>query len=152
MRRDCWTGLAVLLSLAPAVWGDAADSLAEHRRLWRDAALDGYEYGYHKFCECTPETPPETLVTVIDGEVVNVRHRPHGFDRVIQADPREIEWYWTVEQLFDLVDSALERGDRVSVEYDETLGFPTRLYIDRDADAIGDELDLQLTRLEPVGD
>lgn len=152
MRRDALAVLGALLVVAAAAWGDDADVLAEHRELWRNAALESYEYRYLKFCECTPETPPETRVSVRDGTVVDVRHQPHGYERLIGADPRDFQWYWTIEQLFELVDSGLERGAEVRVEYDAALGFPTRLYIDRDADRIGDEIDLRLTRVEPLAE
>jgi hypothetical protein len=142
-------GAALLGSFAVA--GAAEDrALAEHRRLWEAANLDAYVYAYNKYCECHAETPPETFVSVRSGEVVDVRHQPFGYDHYVQAEPRNFQWYWTVEQLFELAESAIARGSEVSVEYDGTLGYPTRLYIDHDADLIGDELDLRLTRLDPL--
>jgi hypothetical protein len=142
----CW----LLLSAAAAV--AAEQELEENRERWRAAAVGDYEYGYNKFCECHRDTPPETLVTVRDGNVVGVRHRPFGFDHEVEAEQRNLEWYWTVEGLFDLVQTALERGVEVRAAYDPTLGFPTHVFIDYDAGMIGEELDLRLTRLEPLAE
>lgn len=119
--------------------------LAASRSAWRAAALADYEYGYRKFCECHPDSPPETVVTVRAGKVVGVRHRPVGFTNEVQAEPRNLQFYWTVDGLFDLVDAALARGVTVRASYDAMLGYPTQVYIDYDANFIGDELDVRLT-------
>lgn len=130
----------------PAASASADPELDAARARWQRAALSSYEYGYHKFCECHRESPPETVVTVADNAVTSVRHRPAGSTVEVPALDR-IEYYWTVEGLFDLVGSALERGVQVRVDYDPALGYPREIYIDYDADFIGDELDLRLTRV-----
>jgi hypothetical protein len=127
---------------------DGADEQAAHER-WRAANLLDYEYGYQKFCECHPDTPPETIVTVRAGEVVGVRHRPHGTDVEVPA-PRNLEYYWTIDGLFALLQSARERGAEVRVQYHDTLGYPLTLYVNYDRELIGDELELNLTRVEPL--
>ena len=148
----CRLGLSASVGLLLAVPGlaQADASLDAARALWRQARLERYEYGYHKFCECHPETPPETVVSVRDGAVVGVRHRPVNSTVEVPAEPKNLEFYWTVDDLFALVASALERGAQVRVAYDVTLGFPRQLYIDYDADFIGDELDLKLTTVIPI--
>ena len=115
------------------------------RSRWDAAALTSYEYGYQKYCDCHPEAPPETVVTVRDGEVVGVRHRPVNYTEEVPAEERNLQFYWTVDGLFDLVESAFRRGAQVRVDYHDTLGYPTQIYIDYDLDFIGDELDLRLT-------
>ena len=61
------------------------------------------------------------------------------------AADKNFEYYWTVDGLFGLIASALERGVQVRAAYDAELGFPREVYIDYDANFIGDELDLRLT-------
>jgi hypothetical protein len=141
--------LAVAMVVWPAASVSADPELDAARARWQRAALASYEYGYHKFCECHRESPPETVVTVADNAVTRVRHRPAGSTVEVPALDR-IEYYWTVEGLFDLVGSALERGVEVRVDYDAALGYPREIYIDYDADFIGDELDLRLTRVAAV--
>lgn len=138
------TVIAIAAALvAPAAFADAELDAARGR--WQSASLGSYEYGYHKFCECHRESPPETTVTVRAGTVTGVRHRPSGSTTDVPAADKNFEYYWTVDGLFGAIASALERGVQVRAVYDAELGFPRELYIDYDADFIGDELDLRLT-------
>jgi hypothetical protein len=140
--------LHAALAAATAVAGLPAAADAEldgARARWRAAAAAEYEYGYHKFCECHRESPPETIVTVRAGSVVGVRHRPAGSPNEVPAADKNLEYYWTVEGLFDLIASAQQRAVEVRAVYDGPLGFPREVYIDYDAELIGDELDLRLT-------
>jgi hypothetical protein len=129
--------------LASAALADAELDAARAR--WERAALASYEYGYHKFCECHRESPPETTVTVRNSTVTGVRHRPAGSTTDVPAADKNFEYYWTVDGLFGVIASALERGVQVRAVYDGELGFPREIYIDYDANFIGDELDLRLT-------
>lgn len=126
-----------------AAFADADLDAAQAR--WQAAALTGYEYGYHKYCECHRDSPPETIVSVRDGKVVRVRHRPAGSTAEVPAADKNFDYYWTVEGLFRLIASALERGVSVRASYDAAQGFPREIYIDYDTEQIGDELDLRLT-------
>jgi len=134
---------AVAALLHMPVFADA--ELDGARARWRSAALTAYEYGYHKFCECHRESPPETVVTVRGGTVTGVRHRPAGSSVEVPAADKNFQYYWTVDGLFELIASAQERGVQVRASYDATLGFPREVYIDYDANFIGDELDVRLT-------
>jgi hypothetical protein len=134
----------VLAAVTPAA---ADETLAAARARWAAANLRAYEYGYHKICACYPDKPPETLVRVRDGVVADVRHRHAGFDTDVRAEERNFDAYWTVDGLFDLVATALARASTVRVAYDDAVGYPTQIYIDYDRDFIGDELELELTRV-----
>ena len=150
-RTAVLAGAAITgLGTVYAARADDAATLSERRSAWQQASLDSYVYAYNKYCECHPETPPETYVTVRAGEVVDVRHQPFGFDHYVQAEPRNFEWYWTIDQLFDLAANALERGSDVRLEFDAQLGYPTHVFIDHDRDLIGDEVDVRVTKLEPL--
>ena len=144
LGRVVITGLAAVAALAAARTTD----LATAREAWRAAAITDYEYGYRKYCECHPDAPPETIVTVRGGSPVGVRHRRP--DSPTDVPGRNPEVYWTIDGLFDLIDSAQRRGVTVRASYDSRLGFPTEVYIDYDADFIGDELDVRLTTVTPL--
>jgi hypothetical protein len=149
MRAPLAIVAALLVALPAAAHADAALDAA--RAKWRAAKLTSYEYGYHKFCECHRDAPPETVVSVRDGQVVNVRHRPVGSTTEVPAAAKNFEFYWTVDGLFDLIAAAQARRVDVRAEYDATTGYPTRIYIDYDPGLIGDELDLRLTGVAPLG-
>ncbi|HVY65222.1 MAG TPA: DUF6174 domain-containing protein [Gammaproteobacteria bacterium] len=142
------TALLLAAALPAAARADAALDAA--RAKWRTAKLTSYEYGYHKFCECHRDSPPETVVTVRDGKVVGVRHRPVGFTTEVPAAEKNFEYYWTVDGLFELIASALDRHVEVRAQYDATTGYPTQIYIDYDKNLIGDELDVRLTGVTPL--
>jgi len=144
LRAKLSAAVASLLALfsMPAF---ADEQLDAARARWQSAALPAYEYGYHKYCECHRESPPETIVTVTGGSVTRVRHRPAGSDVEVPAADKNFQYYWTVDGLFELIASALERGVQVRASYDAALGFPREVFIDYDADFIGDELDVRLT-------
>lgn len=154
-RWDSWCGRALRVAvlqaaalLAVTLPAAADETLEAARARWQAAGVGGsYEYGYRKHCECYQNGPPETLVTVRDGRVQDVRHRHAGSDTDVRAEARDFAAYWTVDGLFDVVASALERGSIVRVSYDAALGYPTKIFIDHDRDFIGDELDLELTRV-----
>ena len=134
---------AVALAAAMPALADAV--LDDARARWQSAALARYEYGYHKYCECHRESPPETVVTVNGDAVTGVRHRPAGSTIEVPAADKNFEYYWTVDGLFGLIAAALDRGVQVRAAYDAALGYPREIYIDYDADFIGDELDLRVT-------
>jgi len=146
MRSSTTIRVAVAaLALAGAIPALADTELDGARARWQSAALARYEYGYHKYCECHRDSPPETVVTVRDGAVTGVRHRPAGSTTEVPAADENFEYYWTVDGLFGLIASALERGVQVRAAYDTALGYPREIHIDYDADFSGDELDLRLT-------
>jgi hypothetical protein len=139
-------GLSTLFALAANI--ALADAELDGARMrWAAAELRGYEYGYHKFCECHRDSPPETTVTVRDGKVVGVRHRPVGSATEVPAADKNLDYYWTVDGLFALIASAQQRGVEVRAQYDSALGYPREVFIDYDSDFIGDELDVRLTRV-----
>jgi hypothetical protein len=147
-------GLKVAAALLPmavlpsVVRADGALDAARAR--WHQAGLTSYEYGYRKFCECHRDSPPETVVSVRDGKVVGVRHRPVGFVNEVPAAEKNFEYYWTIDGLFDLLAAALERHVQVRVEYDAKLGYPSQINIDYDPKLIDDDLDLKLTTVTPL--
>jgi hypothetical protein len=144
--------LAIVAALAGGVAGlaSAAPTLDAARARWRQADLASYEYGYRKFCECHRDAPPETVVSVRDGKVVNVRHRPVGFTTEVPAAEKNFEYYWTVDGLFELLQSAFDRQVEVRAEYDAKLGFPIRIHIDYEKSSISDDLDLEITGVTPL--
>jgi len=118
------------------------------RALWQHAGLDQYVYGFNKFCECHRETPPETLVEVSRGAVTDVRHIMVKTGDTVPASARNFSLYWTVDDLFALLDRASQKDAIVRADFDAELGLPRRIFIDYLPDVVGDELDVRITRFE----
>jgi hypothetical protein len=142
--------IVVLLAAALPGLASADAALDAARARWRQAGLHSYQYGYRKFCECHRDAPPETVVSVRDGKVVDVRHRPVGFTNEVPAAEKNFEYYWTVDGLFELLETAFERHVEVRADYDAKLGFPTNIHIDYDKGSVSDDLDLELTGVSPL--
>jgi hypothetical protein len=106
------------------------EALERARARWATAGLETYSYRFVDDCgEC--EQLPMRLAVVWSGAVQD----PLG--RAV-----------SVEEAFALIERALERGADVDVTYDEALGYPTDLWIDREARAYDGGTHLLFSDLE----
>ena len=137
---------ALLLIAYPA----AAQDLDASRAVWRAANISNYEYSYQRVCECHPEESADTIVTVRDGVVVAVRYARPGYDEQVALEPEKLAWYRTIDDLFSLVATANASAATVRVSYDPQHGFPESIYIDYVTDLVGDEVELAVTRFDPL--
>jgi hypothetical protein len=145
LKRTAFHAAVIAVALRFALPALADANLDAARARWKSAAIANYEYGYNKYCDCHRESPPETVVTVRGGTVTGVRHRPVGTTVEVPAADKNLQYYWTVDGLFELIAAAQARGVQVRAAYDAELGFPREIYIDYDTNLIGDELDLRMT-------
>ena len=101
------------------------------RARWQAAALDTYTYRFLDDCgEC--DQLPEQSVVVWDGAVQDPLRRVSS-----------------VEEAFALIEQALSQGTDVDVTFDPELGYPTDLWIDREARAYDGGIHLAFSALEP---
>lgn len=142
------TAVGACLSLWAFAAGAGIEELDQHRAVWTAAGLEDYVYAYQKYCECNRDSPPATVVTVRAGRVARVHHEHADSARDVPAREGSLELYWTLDDLFALAANALEAGADVRVRYDAELGYPLELYVDYDAELVGDELDLRVTRFD----
>lgn len=90
--------------------------LAEARQLWAAAGYASYRYDFDDDCgECQPFSGE---VVVTDGEVVAPADR--GL---------------TIDEMFAAIERAVASGVPVEVTFDPQIGYPTDLWIDREARA-----------------
>lgn len=146
-RRKVCVVTSALLVAAVSV---AAQDLATSRAVWRAGKLSDYEYSYQRVCECHPDESADTIVTVRSGVVVGVRYARPGYDEQVALEPEKLGWYRTIEDLFSLVETAESAAATVRVSYDAERGFPRSIYIDYVTDLVGDEVELAVTRLDPL--
>lgn len=122
-------------------------SLARHQRLWVQQGIESYRYQLKINCFCPPEVTDPVIVEVSDGSVISVSYVATG----TPAETRYFEKYDTVDELFLVIDDALERkAAEISVTYDETLGLPTRIYIDFEKLALDDEIAYNVTEFQAL--
>lgn len=110
----------------PLIDTAALDALEAARSLWDSAGIDTYEYTYSRACECSEtEWGPNTVI-VVDGAVVGV-FGPSGA-------PVEASDY-TIDELFDLSEASIRRGEPSANEYQSELGYPFLVSLDVEAQA-----------------
>jgi hypothetical protein len=146
IRRE-FVAAVLVVGLLPAA-ADADEALELHRAVWAEAATTSYLYAYRKFCECHRDEPPQTFVEVSGGEVVDVYHVHADSDRRVPARDGSLSLYWTIPDLFALIEAAEARDVTFRADYDAELGYPLRVYIDYDAASVGEEIDVVLTAFE----
>lgn len=96
-----------------------AEALTQARARWDAAGLETYQFVYENDCgECDPQWAAPRPVVVWEGT---------SFD----GDRTGVD----VESLFARIETALAEGSDVEVSYDPDLGFPTEIWIDREARA-----------------
>ena len=129
--------LAAILLLASLACGDSTgpevDLLSEQRALWETLGLQDYAYDVQRVCFCLVREG--VRVTVMGGAVTGATDLATG--EVLE--PNEVQWYLTVDGLFDILQDAYDRNaHEVQVEFDPNRGYPTRIFIDY-SEMIADE-------------
>ena len=109
---------------------------ALERLRWEAAGIDRYTLDQEVVCFCPSEANVARL-TVVAGDVVDLVDADTG-----EPVPSELAGlYYTVDQLFDLVDDANARGAAtLEVDYDSALRFPASVVIDYDRSVADEEL------------
>ena len=104
-----------------------------------------YRYQLQRSCFCAPASRLEAVITVQGGELSAMTYVADG-----TAVPLgETRHFYTVDELFDLAEAALDEGaSRVQMSFDETLGYPTSLFIDQDLCTADEEINYVASDLE----
>ena len=140
--------LPLLLLAGCAIFGEDDDDLSEvaqQRRQWERLGIDAYEYDLTIFCFCPHVDPVRVQVradTVFSAILVETG-----------APVEESYRARTIDELFDIIEDAVaEEADQLDVEYDESYGHPTRIYIDYRITIIDEEMTFVAENLHPLRD
>lgn len=151
--RARWIAAPALLLAALAGCGLGDDdsfqnqNLAQARTLWDRKDVASYSYVLELQCFCAPASQLEPVrVTVQNGAVASVRYVETN-----ATAPSDIFGpYDTVEELFDLIQDAIDRdADLLQVGYDATYGFPHTINVDYESGGT-DQLLLFVTGFQPA--
>ena len=114
-----------------------------NRAVWRDAGYNDGRYAVEqeRRCECAP---PYRATAFIGANGVDSVAVPAS-----EPDGDAAEWAQTVEEAFALVGQAILESSALEVEYDPSLGYPTRIDIDWDVDVADEEVTWTLSDLRP---
>lgn len=100
------------------------DDVAAQERVWREAGLDSYRFGFQQQCFCVREQVQPVTVEVRDGRVERVLSSETGRD--LSNDPG-LRWH-TIADLFDLISEARTNAtEPLVVRYHPRLGYPMHI-------------------------
>jgi heat shock protein HslJ len=117
-----------------------AETLARYRGIWDAAGIDSYDFTLQIVTMMLDGT---YQISVVDGTPRSVE-RLEG-DLGPDVDLLEIaELPKTIDAVFDQLERELTSDD-FAAEFDDELGYPTHVLVDRIADAVDDELEFYIT-------
>lgn len=129
----------------PTGHGATLRDLEVARSHWAVSGPSGYEVRVWRSCECLPETTGPVTIRAADGLVESRVYTATGQP----VDARYAEYFPTVEGIFDLIGAAAREGAaRVEAEYHPALGYPIRVFIDRQREAVDDEVTYRLSNFQ----
>ena len=149
--------LAVVLSACNTIAnaGEPKSEVEQARDKWQSADVSHYKFELFISCFCVFNEDMPLLIEVRDGQIVSME-----FKSGKEIDPQLMELfkrYETIDKLFDGIESGFDfegddqgPADKVTVEYDATYGFPTKIDIDFIEQAIDDELYLSISGFEAL--
>ena len=124
--------------------GAVAADIAARREQWRAQGVASYEWRVAFSCECVLSGP--TTITVVDGVATEITNP------VIEVEPGDVAGFpLTVEALFEDALRTLADGGSVDATWDAATGLPRNMFLDRDRNAIDDELSVELVAFQASG-
>lgn len=157
MKKLLLLVLALVLSACTGIAnaGEPKSEVQQARDKWEAANISHYRFNVHISCFCVFVENMPLVVEVNNGEVVSMEYSTGN-----EIDPQLLELfnrYVTIDRLFDGIESGFDvegtdqgPADKVTVEYDATYGFPTKIDIDFVEEAIDDELYLSISGFEAL--
>lgn len=129
--------------------GALSDAEAEAKARWEQADVTDYTYAF--YTGCGERATGRFQVTVRGGEVTEVEGLDDpGRNLVEHLDLSDlVNIMLTVDGLWAEVERARSDADRVEVRADERYGYPARVDIDWQANAIDDEVCYEISDLVP---
>ena len=147
MKKLLLLMLTIVLAACSAV--QPKSDFDRARETWQDAKISHYRFNVFVSCFCVFNEDMPLIIEVKDGEVVSME-----FKSGKEIDAANLEYFQrfaTVDKLFEEIEKDQNgEADKVTVEYDATYGFPTKIDIDFIEQAVDDELYLTISNFEAI--
>jgi uncharacterized protein DUF6174 len=142
------TYLFIALALSACSMGGKSE-IQRNQQKWQDAGISHYRYNLFVGCFCVFNEDMPLVVEVQDGKVISMEYQS---GKEIEATSRELfDQYATIERIFSELEADIHgKADEVTVTYDPTYGFPTKVNIDFIKKAIDDEVALTVSNFEKL--
>jgi hypothetical protein len=122
--------------------GSKQSELDANRQKWATRGFRDYTFTHSMVCFCPVENP--MTLTVLNDSVVSAKVQRTG----AELNPR---WLKTINGLFDFIDRAIDEHAAVlEVEYDPSLGYPTRIIYDGSKNVADDEVTYTVSDLRAI--
>jgi len=116
--------------------------------LWQALEIKNYDFVYQVSCFCGISGPNPAKLSVRGGMVVKVQP---GDTAVVVGTTPAPSTYPTIDSLFVILENAQKNTPSgVTVEFDPTYHFPTRIFIDPIKNAVDDEVTYTIKSFSPV--
>lgn len=151
----------LLLFLLSISFLSSCDSIADDRKendfkanrnLWQQQDIESYTFDFSKICFCGGLFNPATIVVeadtvhaVLDPESGKPLRDPQTQELVLTKYP---ESFLTIDELFEVIENANEKADKLKVEYNRKSGYPVHIEIDYIKEAIDDEVTYMINEFE----
>jgi hypothetical protein len=157
MKKLLLLVLAIVLSACSSIAnaGQPKSEVEQAREKWQAANVSHYRFDLFISCFCVFNEDMPLTIEVKDGEVVSMELKTGK-----EIDPQLLDLfqrYETIDKLFDGIEKGFDAegddqgpADKVTVEYDATYGFPTKIDIDFIEQAVDDELYLSVSGFEAL--
>lgn len=133
--------------------GRKDDNFRTNLNLWKEQNVENYSFEFSKLCYCGGLFNPsiivikaDTIHAVLDPETGETLRDPQTDELVF---PMYFESFLTIDELFDIIDSARQKADKLNVEYNLRSGYPEHIDIDYIKEAIDDEVTYRVDSFEP---
>lgn len=150
LRRVLFLSILVLSSSCTGLveHTSAADGeFHRHLQKWRLAAINDYDIHYQKGCYCLADHQRPVQVKIRSGQIVEAVYIDDQ-QVVSLSSKNDLK---SVSDLFDLIDEAMAKpAAELAVSYDQSLGYPTSIYIDYYARMADDEITVKDIRVMKI--
>ncbi len=142
------TLLFIALVLSACSLGGKSE-IQRNQQKWQDTGISHYRYNLFVGCFCTFNEDMPLIVEVKDGKLISMTYQS---GKEIDAANRDLfERYATIDRIFSELEADLNgKADEVTVTYDPTYGFPTKVNIDFIKNAADDEVALTVSKFEKL--
>ena len=121
------------------------NDLAAAQEKWRQDKPANYNMTLVRTCVCFPGASGSVEIVVREGVVISRYYTSNGMS--VFTDFYAV--FPHVDGLFEKIKSAiLAHVGKIEVNYDDSLGYPTSIYIDSDKGKDGDEFRYTVTKFE----
>jgi len=111
-----------------------------YRSLWIKADIHNYSFVMKRSCFCPMEE--NTQILVADDILIEAKYIPSN--RLYNEE--QLSYQKTINQYFDLIQEAIDKNVyKLTVEYNETYGYPEEIFIDIDKQIADEEIGYSIT-------